>query len=638
MPRDWSAESRSERARNLTLLVGVLFLVLISRLAWLQLMRGEHFRTLSEENRIDREVVRAERGRIFDRNGEIIADNYPSYRVSLDARDPALRRNPERLGPVVDVLAEVLGRDPAVLRDEVDRARRRTNRPLPIARSLTFEQVARLEERVERLPGVEVESEAVRRYPSGAFLCHLLGYLGEVTEEELEAHGEEYRPGDLVGRAGIEKQYEADLRGQDGVAFVEVDAFGRRTHYFPELPSVPARAGHDLVLTIDARVQRAAEDALDGLPRKPRVKGGAIAAGGDSLAPGPPAAVIAIDPATGEVLALASRPAYAPNAFLRGLSHEEWKALDGQNHPLLNRVIQAAYPPGSTFKCVTTLAGLEEGVITPERRFAGCDGGYFYGNRVFHCWRSGGHGALAVHEALARSCDVYFYQVGINLGVGRLGRYATRTKIGEKTGIDLPQERAGLVPTTDWYEKRYGKGGVMKGAALNIAIGQGEVLLTPIELVRFTAAVANGGRLVRPHACLRLQDPDGTPIRDTGEEDWDAGHLPASVANLRLVQEAMEQVVMDNGGTGGRARVGEIRIAGKTGTAQNPHGEDHALFICYAPVLDPRIAIAVVVEESGHGGSVAAPIAQKVLQAYLAPGATGVDPVGGFRTMAWEGD
>lgn len=623
------------------LIVGILIGALLLRLAWLQLAQGAYFRRLSEENRIDREVLRAERGRIFDRNGEVLADNFPMYRVTLDLRDPMLKKNLPRVAEVVQALAPILGRDETELAAEVERARKRSSRPIPISRSLSFDQVAQLEERMERLPGVAVETEAVRRYPEGRFVCHLLGYLGEVSEDDLASDKEErYHPGDLVGRAGIEKQYEATLRGQDGVAFVEVDAYGRRTHYFPELKSIPAEPGSDLVLTIDARVQRAAEAALDGLPRRPaRSPGAALAASViDTTAPGTPAAIVAMDPETGEVLALASRPAFDPSAFLRGLTREEWRALDDASHPLLNRATQAAYPPGSTFKCLTTLAGLEEGIIAPGRGFSGCGGGYAYGNRVFRCWKSGGHGSLGLLDALARSCDVYYYQVGLQLGVDRIGRYAARAKIAEKTGIDLPQERGGLVPTTQWYEDRLGKGRAYKGAALNIAIGQGEVLLTPLELCRFTCAVANGGRILKPHVSLRVQGPDGTARRDAAEEDWDVGHLPASQANLRLLQEAMERVVMDNGGTGGRARVGAIRVGGKTGTAQNPHGDDHALFICYAPVEDPRIAVAVVVEESGHGGSVAAPVAQQVLQAYLAPD---LGPEQGSTLssmMAWEGD
>lgn len=628
MPRDFGPDARAERARDLALLVAAAILLLIGRLAWLQMVRSDHFLALAEENRVDRQILRAERGRIFDRNGEVLADNVPTYRVTLDLADRALKRRKDAYLPVVASLAEVLGREPNALALEVERLKRHSNRPIPIARNLSFEQVAQLEERMDRLPGVQVETESSRRYPGGVFAGHLLGYLGEVGEDDLaKERPDPYHPGDLIGQAGIEKFYEAELRGRDGEAFVEVDAFRRRTHYFPELPSVPASPGHDLYLTIDARLQRAAEQALDEIRahgRKPRTvlaaTGGAPVPADDD--PPPASGLIAIDPRNGDVLALASRPSFDPNLFLKGISHEEWRRLSDPNHPpLLNRAIQASYPPGSTFKCLTSLAGLDAGIIDATRHFSGCGGGYHYGNRTFGCWRRAGHGSLALLDALARSCDVYYYQVGIALGVDRLARFAEKCHMNERTGIDLPQERNNLIPTPEWYAERYGKAGVHKGAALNVSIGQGEVLQTPASLARFTAAIANGGHVLKPHLLLRVQEPDGKVLRDASEETWEIDRLPSNAADLALVQAAMERVVMDAGGTGGRAKVGQFRIAGKTGTAQNPHGEDHALFVCYAPVDDPRIVVAVVIEEAGHGGSVAAPVAQRVLAALLQPDA-----------------
>ncbi len=624
MPRDFGPEARAERARDLSLLIGAVVVALVLRLGWLQIVRGEYFRGLSEENRIDRQILHAERGRIFDRNGDVLADNYPTYRVTLDLADRAFKRKKDAIGPVVDALAEILARDPTELRQEVERNRRRTNLPISIARNLSFEQIALLEERMDRLAGVQVESESTRRYPNGVFACHLLGYLGEVSEDEL-AKGTEsaYHPGDLVGQAGVEKQYEAELRGHDGEAYVEVDAYRRRTHYFPELPSLPATPGRDLILTIDNRVQRAAENALDEIRVHGRKPKSVLAGTAEAVDDPPPASgLIAMDPTTGEVLALVSRPTFDPNVFLRRISNAEWKVLSDPKHPpLLNRAIQASYPPGSTFKCLTTLAGLHEGVITPTRYFSSCTGGYHFGNRTFGCWRHGGHGSLTLVDALARSCDVYYYQVGLALGVDRLSRFANECGMGERTGIDLPQERTSLIPTPAWYQERYGKAGAGKGAALNIAIGQGEVLQTPVSLARFICAVANGGRLIKPHLMLRVEEPGGVVRRDATEETWDLNHIPSTPDQIKLLDYAMEKVVMDPGGTGGRAKVGQIRIGGKTGTAQNPHGEDHALFVCFAPVESPRIVVAVVIEEAGHGGSVAAPVAQRVMKAYLAPDA-----------------
>lgn len=630
MPRNFGPEARAERARILWVLVGVVLLGLTGRLVQLQLVRGEYFRALSEENRIRGEILRAERGRVLDRNGVVLADNYPSYRLTLDARDRAFDRNPAEQQRTVQILAEILERDPEGLAKDVQKARRLWSAPMLLSRNLSFAQVSRIEERLDRLPGVEVEPESMRRYPGGVLACHLLGHLGEITEEEL-ARDPSYHLADLVGRAGLEKQYESDLRGVNGMAFTEVDAYGRRTHMFPELPGRPAVPGHDLILTLDASLQRVAERALEAIPPHgkpyPSLFPGVTPTLGDGSKPdslwkGPSSALVALDPRTGEILAMASRPAFDPNIFVRGLSKVDWKAVNAPDHPLLNRAIQSAYPPGSVFKVITCLAGLEDGVVTPSRTFSGCSGGYFFGNRVFRCWRKGGHGVLAMSDALVHSCDVYFYQLGLALGVERLGRFAERARIATKTGVDLPQERAGLVPTPEWYAARYGGRGYGAGSALNISIGQGEVLLTPLQIARMIGAVAVEGRMMRPHLLRRIQLPSGEVLRDATAENWEDGSLPISRETASTVLAAMERVVMDNSGTGTRARVGGFRIAGKTGTAQNPHGDDHALFACVATVDDPRIVIAVVAEESGHGGSVSAPAAHRVLQTFL----TGVVP------------
>jgi penicillin-binding protein 2 len=643
VPRDFGPVARAARFRELAITLGLVFLILLGRLAWLQLFRGSEFRALSEENRIRPEILRAERGRILDRNGVILADNAPSYRLVFDPADREFRRDAARLDRTCDALAEILGKDPVELRKQARRARKRQQAPLSLARNLSFEQLSRIEERTDRLPGVEVEPESIRRYPGQSLACHALGHLGEISEDELTEWADRgYNMGDLVGRAGLERQYEELLRGQDGADFVEVDALGRRTHIFPELPSREAVPGNDLVLSLDANLQKTAERALDALPPHGQPYPKVLPAWGprpDSLGPAVPAALIALDPRTGEVLALASRPAFDPNLFIRGFSPSDWKALNAPGHPLLNRAVGSSYPPGSVFKVFTSLAGLESGVITPTRTFSSCGGGYFYGNRVFGCWRKGGHGTLALSDALTRSCDVYYYQVGLALGLERIGEWGQRSGIARRTGIDLPDERTGLVPTMEWYHSHYGKGGVGAGAALNLSIGQGEVLLTPLEIARFIGAVANGGKVMRPHLVRRIQSVSGEVRRDATAESWDDGELPFSPENIRIVAAAMERVVMDNSGTGSRARVGRFRIGGKTGTAQNPHGNDHAVFACFATIDDPRIAIAVIAEESGHGGSVAAPVAQGVLQVFLT-GSLPEDAAGGidWDAVGAEGD
>ncbi len=636
MPRDFGPVARAARFRELAIVTGLIFVALAVRLGWLQLGQGSHFRALSEENRIRPEILRAERGRILDRNGVVLADNAPSYRLVFDPGDRAFRRNAALLDATCGALAEILGKDPEELRRAARRARRRQEAPLSLARNLSFEQLSRIEERADRLPGVEVEPESIRRYPGGSLACHVLGHLGEISESELETWTERgYNMGDLVGRAGLERQYEELLRGQDGADFVEVDALGRRTHLFPELPSREAVPGSDLVVTLDAELQKTAERALDALPAHGKPYPRLLPPWGprpDSLGAAVASALVALDPRTGEILAMASRPAFDPNLFVRGLTPADWRSLNAPGRPLLHRAVASAYPPGSVFKVFTSLAGLETGTLTPSRTFSSCTGGYYYGNRTFRCWRRGGHGVLALSDALVRSCDVYFYQAGIALGVERFGQWGERSRIALRTGIDLPEERAGLIPTLEWYHARYGKGGFGAGAALNLAIGQGEILLTPLEIAHFIGAVAVGGRVMRPHLLRRVQTVGGEVRRDAAGENWEDGTLGFSPENVRIVAAAMERVVMDDSGTGTRARVGNFRIAGKTGTAQNPHGDDHAVFACFATMDDPRLSVAVIAEESGHGGSVAAPVAQRTLQVFL----TGTLPEDAAGTLDWD--
>jgi penicillin-binding protein 2 len=603
------------RFRILMILPVLVFGAIFIRLVALQVVRGEEYRQQAEENRIRPEILRAHRGRLLDRQGRVLADNAPSFHLTLDPRDRAFRRDRAAIQGVVEELARLLDRDSATLLADVERARRAALPPITLARNLTFGTLSAIEERMDHLPGVEVRAEPARRYPYGSLAAHVIGYLGEVSEDELQEVDPQrpYRRGDLIGRSGVERSYEEYLRGSDGVEYVQVDALGRRANLFDELPSTPSQPGNDVVLTIDLGVQLAAEAALDSVPSMVVKEFGEVA-------PPHPGAIVALDPRTGEILAMASRPAFDPNLFIGGLSNEDWRVLSGAGHPLLNRAIQSAYPPGSTFKIITALAGMHEGVLDPfVPMSSACRGGYPFGNRVFHCHKRDGHGSLVLRDAMARSCDIYFYQVGIRLGVERLTGYATACSVGVPTRVDLPQERTGLVPTVDWYRNSRG-GPPGPGAALNLSIGQGELLLTPIALARLVAAIANGGALVRPHVLREVLDRDGNRMGGASASAEPAGRLPATEMELVMIRAGLEAVVMDPNGTGKRARVEPYTAAGKTGTSQNPHGDDHALFVCYAPAESPEIVVAVVLEESGHGGAVAAPAARRVLDAYLNPG------------------
>jgi penicillin-binding protein 2 len=596
------------RERQLTVAVGAIFALVLLRLFTLQVIQGARYRELSEENRIRVDVLTAPRGEIRDRNGFLIADNVPSFTVTLDPYDKAYVGRSARLDSTLLTLARILDVDSTALRERVRREKSQSFLPVRLRRNVDTGTVAFVAEHRDRLPGVEVESEPLRRYPHGMLGSHLLGYVGEINDKELaDPSRSGYRSGDLIGKMGLERQHERRLRGVDGKRFVEVNALGRKAELLGDKRPILPQRGEDLGLTIDLNLQRAAEDAF---------------------APGSRGAIVALDPATGEVLALVSKPNYDPNEFSGGISRQRWEELSqGGNYPLFNRAIQAAYPPGSTLKPFVAMAGLVGGDIDAGTRFSStCTGEYRFGSRLFGCWQKAGHGWLALRDALAQSCDVYFYQLGLREGLTNLSAFMRDLGINEKTGIDLPQERRGLFPDPAWYDRRFGAGRWSKGLILNLAIGQGECSLTPVKLAQLAALAANGGTLVRPHL---VRASAGGPAGATAAGATAAGagadpfrrdlHIPPRVA--RLVRDAMEAVVHDVRGTGGAARFDSIRVAGKTGTAQNPHGQDHALFICFAPVDAPRIAIAVLVENAGHGGSQAAPLARKVMEAFFHPAA-----------------
>lgn len=591
------------RERILSWVVGLVFAFVLLRLFTMQVLQGTRYRELSEENRIRVEVLTAPRGEIRDRRGLLLADNIPSFTVTLDPFDPAYQGHPALLDSTVAQLGRILGGDPAELREKVKRERRRSFVPIRLMRNVDMKSVAYVSEHAATLPGVDVESEPLRRYPLGSMGSHLLGYVGEISDKELEdPRYADYLRGDLTGRMGVERQYEKVLRGVDGKRFVEVNALGRKAELLGDKRPILPKRGTDLTLTVDLALQRAAEEAFE---------------------PGARGAVVAIDPRNGDVLALASRPNYDPNELATGISFKRWKELsEGENHALFNRAIQAAYPPGSTLKPFVILSALAAGAIEPGTTFREtCDGAFQFGSRPFRCWNPNGHGTLALRGAMAQSCDVYFYQLGIRLGLDRLSSFMKTLGLSQRSGIDLPQERRGLFPDHAWYDKRFGVGRWSRGLILNLAIGQGETSVTPVKLAQITAMIANGGMMWRPRLVQEATREGAKISLGPAAPDSLSHHLALNPRDVQRVQESMEAVVYDPHGTGGLAKVEGVRVAGKTGTAQNPHGDDHALFICYAPAEAPEIAIAVLVENAGHGGSEAAPVAQKVLYAYFHPAA-----------------
>ena len=597
-----SLVNTKRRERAFTILVGAVFGMVLLRLFSLQVLAGTRYRELSEENRIRVEVLTAPRGEIRDRKGRLLTDNVPSFTVTIDPYDKAYVSNAEHLDSTVVRLSGILELDPEVLIAKVKKEKKQSFLIIRLKRNADLKSVAYVSEHRAELPGVEVEAEPLRRYPYGSFASHLLGYVGEISDKELEdpRYATTYMRGDLIGRMGIESQYERYLRGEDGKRFVEVNALGRKAELLGDKHPILPKRGADVTLTIDLDLQRAAEDAFQ---------------------PGARGAVVAIDPRTGEVLALASKPNYDPNEFSTGITQARWDELSqGGNYPLFNRAIQAAYPPGSTLKPFVALAGLAMHSISSTTTFPEPCYGYFqFGRRKFGCWEKNGHGWTALREAIKHSCDVYFYQLGVRSGLNRLSDFMKRLSMSERTGIDLPQERRGLFPDAAWYDRRFGAGHWSKGLVLNLAIGQGEVSLTPVKLAQLTAVIASNGILTKPYL-LRSVTRDGVEVpRAVPPPESLRTNLSLTPGDLAAVRSAMVAVVNEGGGTGGQARVDSVVVAGKTGTAQNPHGNDHALFICFAPAAKPEIAVAVLVENAGHGSSAAAPLAQKVLQAYFHP-------------------
>ncbi len=579
------------------LLILVAFSVLISRLWRLQVREGGDLRELSENNRLRLKRTPPLRGVIYDRRGRVFVDNRPSFNVVLVPEDtPDVKATLQALSAyVTDGVAftgETLPRN----------SRRPSYEGVVVAKDIAWPTLVAVEAHQLDIPGVTVEVSTKRHYPLAGLAAHLLGYVGEVNPQE-RALLPAYRLGDLIGKFGIEKKWEADLRGRGGGQQIEVDAAGKRLRVLGE---VEARAGQSLVLTVEQDLQQAAEVALDG-------KEGAI---------------VVLGVQTGEVLAMVSRPAFDPNLFARGLKTDEWRTLiEDPLHPLNNRAIQGQYPPGSIFKVIMAAAALEKGVITPATRFF-CSGGLPFGRRVFHCWKKGGHGSVAVQQAIAQSCDVYFYQVGQRLGINAIADYARRFGLGSPLGIALDHEAPGVIPDSAW-KKQVLNAPWYAGETLSVAIGQGYVTVTPLQMAVVAATIANGGTVYRPYVVKRVINDAGEVLRDYAPEVIQTVAL--NPQTLQLVRDGMRDVVNGHTGTGKKAQLPDILVAGKTGTSQVIAGtrgkgkvlprqyRDHAWFIAFAPADAPEVAVACLLEHAGEGGgAAAAPVVRQVLASYFA--------------------
>jgi len=596
-----SIEILNKQLKKTTLLILVVFGVLILRLWFLQIVNGSIYRTKSESNRIHLRAIPAFRGIILDRNGEMLVGNRPSYDLYVI---PEGVQDQERLSRS---LKRLIGLELQMIERKLDGASRRYPfRPVCLKRDISRNELAVLETHRFNLPGIMIKVKPQRHYIRGNLAAHLLGYLGEINEDQLKSgRYPGSKPGDLIGKTGVEWKWQPFLNGMRGGEQVEVDAAGRKIRSISRKPPI---SGGNVYLTIDKDLQALAERCL-------KDKKGAI---------------VALNPNNGEILAMASSPCFDPNLFVGGIDRTTWKGIvSSKGFPLQNRALSGQYPPGSIFKILVALAGLEEGVIDPEEELF-CNGTYSLGKHTYRCWQKHGHGMVNLRRALVESCDVYFYKMGKRLGVDKIARYARRLGLGKVTGFPVGQEKEGLIPTSKWKLKRFGVPWQL-GETISVSIGQSFVLVTPIQMASMIAAVFNGGFIFKPQVTKRAGkagDDKGYKFKPKMIES-----VEISKEHLEFVKSALVGVVNDTRGTGWRAKIKNITVAGKTGTAQvitlekeeefDGGGElpykfrDHAWFVAVAPAERPRIALAIIIEHGGHGGRAAAPIGKQMIKSFL---------------------
>ncbi|CCK80125.1 penicillin-binding protein 2 [Desulfobacula toluolica] len=589
-----------QRLVGASICILLVFAILFLRLVYLQIIKGEEYRLLSEKNAVRLKSIKSSRGLIFDRNNRLLVDNRPSFNLKIVLEDAG------DVEKTVKKLAELIRIPLQELMDTIDRAGKGSfYKAVTLKDDISREQLAIVESHKFDLPGIHIDIEPTRHYIHKKTAAHLLGYLGQVNSTELRSGKyPDIKTGDSIGRYGIEKSFEKYLQGKRGGRQIEVDANGRTIKI---LKTVEPIAGLDLNLTLDLDLQKTAEKLFDNRD----------------------GAVVAIDPNNGDILVMASNPSFDQNDFIGGISTKNWETLiSNPGKPMTNKAIQAEYPPASTYKIITSFAALEEKHIDSHSTVY-CPGFLKYGNRRYRCWNKHGHGEMNVIKALTQSCDVFFYQAGDKAGVDTLAQYAKGCGLGKKTGIMLDNERKGLVPTSAWKKKRYNEAW-QGGETLSIAIGQGFNLVTPLQMAVFMAAVGNGGTLYRPIIVKTIEDSHGSIIKKIDPEI--TGSLPASSETLDIVRKGLLNVVQGDRGTARGIRLTGIEIAGKTGTAQVfsiKKGEkidpeklrynlrDHAWFIAYAPAEKPVIAVSVIIEHGEHGSSSAAPVAGALIEQYI---------------------
>ncbi len=572
------------RKTNFYVGIGVLFLLLFFRLVQLQFLYQDEYGKKSEENSIRPIAHDPIRGYMYDRHGVIVVDNRPSYTVTIT---PA-----EFHESTIGYLSGILKTDTSFIRERIKKGKL-YNRfaPVKIKRDIDFATLSVIEENRDKLPGVDYQVESKRYYPTGAKAAHLFGYTKEASDQLINTLPDEYRPGDIVGATGLEAKYERYLRGQKGFEFITVNAKGQMLGAYNDGKNdIAAAEGNDLMLALDEGVQALAESLLAD-------KRGAV---------------VAIDPSDGGVLALVSKPDYDLTMFSGVTPTDVWNALNtDDSKPLFNRATLTMYPPGSTFKMVLAAAALQEGVVNANWG-VNCTGVFKFGIKTFKDLHV--HGSTNMVEAIQRSCNVFFYQLMLKTGFEKWTRYGQEFGFGSQTGIDILEENPGLLPSEEYFDRVYGKGRWTQGYLVSLGIGQGELGVSPLQMACYASTLGNKGTFIRPHVVEKIRDKNTKQFQDIAV---DSRKLNVSPAVWNVIRDGMYRCVNEAGGTGAAARVQGITVSGKTGTAENPHGKSHSWFIGYAPSENPKIAICVLVENAGFGGTVAAPIAGLCIEQYL---------------------
>ena len=571
-----------KRLNNLFILIIICFAVLIVNLWYLQIIKGQEYEQRAINNCIRSLVEEAPRGEIFDKNGNLLITNRPAVNFTV------IPAEIEDYNIVSRQLSSIMLLEESYLINKFEQLKQRPFQAQTVVRDLEKEQIIAVEEQKYKFKGTLLTVQPERKYLYQDLAAHLLGYVNEISEEELQSSNYQHLSGgDIVGKSGIEKYYDAYLRGTKGSKEVEVDALGREVL---TLKSVEPIAGNDIYLTIDSKLQLYIQELMAGL------KGTAIITEANS----------------GKILAMVSQPGYDPNLFTQQISIEQWQGIvHSKDNILCNRSIQGVYPPGSVFKLITAIAALEEGAVGLNDRIY-CPGSFKLGDSTFKCWRETGHGNQSFLDAISNSCNVFFYNMGQRLGIDKLNHYATMFGLGEKTDIDLPGELTGLVPSQEWKRRTFNQVW-FPGDNINLAIGQGYLLTTPFQIHNMLCIITNDGNVYRQYHVDRIVSQSGDVIKRYEPEI--IRKVNVSADTFRVVKEGMKKVVEE--GTGFNARIEGLSLAGKTGTAQNPQGENHGWFVGFAPFQNPEICITVFVEHGGDGSQSAAPIAREIIKYYF---------------------